>query len=83
MYIYIYDFYHNWTNSILQQLERKLWKIADKLFRISLMTNSFQFDPCWVVSTQGRRSFTISGNLKSFEGPVLERRGSTTHLRWI
>jgi hypothetical protein len=29
------DFYHNWTNYILQQLERKFWKIADALFRIS------------------------------------------------
>jgi hypothetical protein len=28
------DFYHNWTNSILQQLKRKFWKIADALFRI-------------------------------------------------
>jgi hypothetical protein len=28
-------FYHNWTNSILQQLETKFWKIADALFRIS------------------------------------------------
>ncbi len=52
IYIYIYipptdgrrlsDFYHNWTNSILQQLKRKFWKIADALFRISSMTNSFQ-----------------------------------------
>ena len=23
------DFYHNWTNSILQQLKRKFWEIAD------------------------------------------------------
>ncbi len=29
------DFYHNWTNSILQQLKRNFWKIADALFRIS------------------------------------------------
>jgi hypothetical protein len=29
------DFYHNWTNSILQQLKRNFWKIADVLFRIS------------------------------------------------
>jgi hypothetical protein len=29
------DFYHNWTNSILQQMKRKFWKIADALFRIS------------------------------------------------
>jgi hypothetical protein len=28
------DFYHNWTNSILQQLKR-FWKITDVLFRIS------------------------------------------------
>jgi len=27
------DFYHNWTNAILQQLETKFWKIADALFR--------------------------------------------------
>jgi hypothetical protein len=33
------DFYHNWTNSILQQL---IVKIADALFRISSMTNSFK-----------------------------------------
>jgi uncharacterized membrane protein len=36
------DFYHNWTNSILQQLETKFWKIADELFRILWMTNSFK-----------------------------------------
>jgi hypothetical protein len=29
------DFYHNWTNSILQQLKRKFWNLADALFRIS------------------------------------------------
>ena len=29
------DFYHNYTNSILQQLKRKFWKIPDALFRIS------------------------------------------------
>jgi hypothetical protein len=28
-----------------QQLETKFWKIADALFRISSMTNSFQYDP--------------------------------------
>jgi hypothetical protein len=30
------DFYHNWTNSILQQLKRKFWKIVDELkfFRV-------------------------------------------------
>ena len=39
------DFYHNSTNSILQQLERKLWKIADAFFRISSITNSFQYAP--------------------------------------
>jgi hypothetical protein len=33
------DFYHNWTNSILQQLKRKF---EDALFRISRMTNSFK-----------------------------------------
>jgi hypothetical protein len=26
------DFYHNWTNSILQQLKRNVCKIADSLF---------------------------------------------------
>ena len=36
------DFDHNYTNSHLQQVERKLWKITDGLFRISSMTNSFQ-----------------------------------------
>ncbi len=39
------DFYHNWTNSISQQLKRKLWEIADELFRISSITNSFQSSP--------------------------------------
>jgi hypothetical protein len=29
------DFYHNCTNSILQQMKRKFWKIGDALFRIS------------------------------------------------
>jgi hypothetical protein len=29
------DFYHNRTNSILQQLKRNFWKIEDALFRIS------------------------------------------------
>jgi hypothetical protein len=29
------DFYLNWTNYILQQLQRKFWKIANALFRIS------------------------------------------------
>ena len=29
------DFYHNRTNSILQQMKRKFWKIAGALFRIS------------------------------------------------
>ncbi len=33
-------FYHNWTNSILQQMKRKFCKISDPLFRISSMTNS-------------------------------------------
>jgi hypothetical protein len=37
------DFYHNWTNSILQQLKRNFWEIADALFRISTMTNSFKY----------------------------------------
>ena len=36
------DFYNNWTNSILQQMTGKFWKIAYALFRISLMTTSFQ-----------------------------------------
>jgi hypothetical protein len=36
-------FYHNWTNSILQQLKRNFWKIADALFRISTMTNLFKY----------------------------------------
>jgi hypothetical protein len=36
------DFYHNWTNSILQQVKRKFWKITHVLFRISSMTHSFQ-----------------------------------------
>ncbi len=29
------DFYHTWKNSILQQMKRKFWKIADALFRMS------------------------------------------------
>ncbi len=29
------DFYHNRTNSILHQLKRNFWKIAEALFRIS------------------------------------------------
>ncbi len=37
------DFNHNWTNSILQQMKRKFWNIADALFRISWMTNSFKY----------------------------------------
>ena len=41
----LWDFYHNWTNSILQQLKRKYWKIADALFRISSMTDSFKQKP--------------------------------------
>ncbi len=36
------DFYHNRTKSILQQLQRKFWKIEDVLFRISWKTNSFK-----------------------------------------
>ena len=28
-------FNHNWTNSVLQQLKRKFWKISEVLFRIS------------------------------------------------
>jgi hypothetical protein len=36
------DFYHNWTNSILQQLKKNFWKIAEALFQISPMTNSFK-----------------------------------------
>jgi hypothetical protein len=36
------DFYHIWTNSILQQVKRKVLKIADALFRISSMTDSFK-----------------------------------------
>jgi hypothetical protein len=28
-------FLPHWTNSLLQQLKRKFWKIADELFRIS------------------------------------------------
>jgi hypothetical protein len=31
------DFYHNWTNSILQQVKRKFWKIADELFFSNLL----------------------------------------------
>jgi hypothetical protein len=35
-------FYHNWTNSILQQLKRKFCKIAESsVFRISWRSNSF------------------------------------------
>ncbi len=37
------DFYPNWTNSILQQMKRKFWKITDALFRILWMTNSFKY----------------------------------------
>jgi hypothetical protein len=36
------DLYHNCTNSILQQLKRKFWKIANALFRISSLTNLFK-----------------------------------------
>jgi hypothetical protein len=36
------DFYHNWTNSILQQQTRKFCKIAGALFRISSLTDSFK-----------------------------------------
>jgi len=32
------DFYHSWTNSILQQLKRNFWKITNTLFRISTMS---------------------------------------------
>ena len=32
------DFYHNWTNSILQQLKRNFWKIADALFYVLILT---------------------------------------------
>jgi hypothetical protein len=39
------DFYHNRTSSILQQLKRNFWKIAEALFRISTMTNSFKYTP--------------------------------------
>ncbi len=45
------DFYHDWTNSILQQLKRKFWKIADALFRISWISHSFTYTPG--VSTTG------------------------------
>jgi hypothetical protein len=37
-------FLPHWTNSILQQLKRKFGKIADALFRISRMTNSFKYE---------------------------------------
>jgi hypothetical protein len=43
------DFYHNWTNSILQQMKWKFWKIADPLFQISWMTKSFKYQPRWFV----------------------------------
>ena len=39
------DSYHNSTNSILQQLKRKIWTIADvcdALFQISSMTDSLK-----------------------------------------
>ena len=39
------EFYHNWTNSVLQHQKGKFWKNADALFRISSMTNSFQESP--------------------------------------
>jgi hypothetical protein len=39
------DFYHNRTNSILQQLKINFWKIVGALFRISTMTNSFKYTP--------------------------------------
>ena len=35
-------FLPHWTNSILQQMKRKFWKMTDTLFRISRMTNSFK-----------------------------------------
>ena len=41
------------TNSILQLLKRKFWKIADPLFRISWMTNSFKYKArCSVLTLQ-------------------------------
>jgi hypothetical protein len=36
------EFYHSWTNSVTTA-ERKFWKIADALFPISSMPNSFQY----------------------------------------
>ncbi len=48
------DFYHDWTNSILQHLKtRNFSKIADALFRISTMTNSFKYShQVWVPPLQ-------------------------------
>ncbi len=42
------EFYHTWTNSVLQQAERICFIIADALFRISSMTDLFKYKPLTV-----------------------------------
>jgi hypothetical protein len=39
------DFYQQLDEFFLQQMPRNFWKIADELFRISTMTNSFKYPP--------------------------------------
>jgi hypothetical protein len=44
------------TYSILQQLETGFWKIADALFRISSMTDSFRYKPVVELVVGGVRT---------------------------
>ena len=80
------DFYHNWTKSILQQLTRKFWKIADALFRISWMTHSFKYHSRWVVlplqfSTGPSKLLKLLEILKPL--PSLGGSMSWTWTNWI
>ena len=75
------DFYHTCTNSILQQLEIKLWKIADALFRISSMTNSFQSSPPWGVLPL--QFSTGPSNFLSFQKLWVVRHRGWKELRGI
>ena len=61
------DFYHHWTNSILQHLTRKFWKIPDTFFRISSITNSFKWQSRWFLLTL----LLKTGPSKLFEFPEI------------
>jgi hypothetical protein len=45
------DFYHKWTNSILQQMETIFWKITDVWFRISNSDQCVSTSYCYCTTT--------------------------------